>query len=138
LPDGVGIDVVPAMGGNQSVAPPGFRSVVASGPRYVQLKFKSFPLAAAEHRRTVDVFSATGSDSATTLLIQEVERTTEYLILSLADLQPQLSSAARLRVSTMCGVYWVAACLPCTRKPERRFEEPATNPEPCRLARSPR
>jgi len=100
VPDGVGVEVVPASGGAQATPPAGFRSVVASGPRHVELKFRSFPPAKARHWRTVNVYVATGSDPAMTLLVQDAEDPAEYLILSLSDLQPQLSSPARLRVSS--------------------------------------
>lgn len=100
LPDGVGVEVMPASGGNQDAPPDGFRPVVASGPRHVELRYASSPPARAKHWQTVDIYVATGSDPATTLLVKDVEDPAEYLVLSLSDLQPQLSSAARLRVSS--------------------------------------
>ncbi len=100
LPDGVTVQVIPASGANQSSPPTGFRSVVKSGPRYVQLRFESSAPANARNWRIVDIFAATGSDPAATLLIQDVEEPAERLTLSLADLQPELSSAARHRVSS--------------------------------------
>lgn len=100
LPDGVGIEVMPASGAAQEEPAAGFRSVVSAGPRHVELKFSSSPPARANHRRRINVYVATGSDPAMTLLIQDAKDPAEYLVLSQSDLQPQLSSAARLRVSS--------------------------------------
>ena len=100
LPDGIAIEVVPSSGGVQSQPPDGFRSVVHSGPRSVQLGFRSMPPGGATHRESTDVFVATGPDSVATLLVRSAGRPDEKLGLSLADLQPQLSSAARHRLSS--------------------------------------
>jgi Fic family protein len=100
LPDGVGVQVVPASGGNQNDPPNGFRSVVTAGPRSIELRFDSAAPARARHLRRLDIYVATGSDPTTTLFIRDVENPHEYVVLSLDDLRPQLSSAARLRVAS--------------------------------------
>jgi Fic family protein len=100
LPDGISIDVIPSSGGTQSQPPDGFRSVVHSGPRSVELKFASMPPGEATHRENADVFVATGPDSDAVLLLRSVGRPDEKLGMSLLDLQPQLSSAARHRLSS--------------------------------------
>jgi Fic family protein len=100
LPDGVEVEVVSGSGMSHSQPPPNFRLIVSPSPRYVQLKLKSPAPAPAGHEVNIDIFAATGSDPAATLLVWDADRPHEKLTLSLTDLQPQLSSAARYRVSS--------------------------------------
>ncbi len=99
LPDGVEVEVITVSGENQSEPPTGFRSVVQPMGRWVELAMVSSPPAAAELSIKIDIFVATGSDTAATLLVQDANVPYEQLRLSLSDLQPQLSSVARHRVS---------------------------------------
>jgi len=100
LPDGIEIDVVQVSGQNQYDPPEGFRSLVEPGPRWLQVKFSSSPPGESTHRVDMDLFVATGSDPAATLLVQADGSPDQQLRLSLADLRPQLSSVARHRVSS--------------------------------------
>jgi hypothetical protein len=100
MPDGISIDVVPSFGSRQRQLPEGFRSVVTGGPRRVQLEFESPPPGGATHRLSLDVLVGTGPDSTAILLVRSAEEPYEQLAFGLTDLQPQLSSAARHRLSS--------------------------------------
>lgn len=99
VPDGVVVKVVPGSGANFSNAPPGFRQLVKPGGRYVRVELSSAPPANAGGRFNLDVFVSTDSDTAETVLVQ-ADTQNDHLVLGLADLQPALSSAARLRLQS--------------------------------------
>jgi len=99
LPDGVEVEVASVSGQNQGEPPAGFRSVVQPNGRWIEITLNSLPPAATGLRVGVDIFVATGSDTAATLLVQVANAPSERLRLALSDLQPQLSSVARHRAS---------------------------------------
>ncbi len=99
LPDGIEIEVTEVSGGNQSNPPEGFRAVVEPRPRWLQVRLSSPHPGEATHQVSIDLFVATGADPAATLLAQVAGQPGEHLTMSQADLLPQLSSAARHRVS---------------------------------------
>jgi len=106
LPDGVDIEIANVRGQNLSDPPAGFRPVVEPAGRLVEINFASVVSPAQGGCFVqVDVFVATGSDTDATLIAQVVSRTDEQiedqLRFSLSDLQPQLSSVARYRVSNL-------------------------------------
>jgi Fic family protein len=98
LPDGVDLQVVNGSGARQT-PPSGFRSIVNPGPRYVQLDLSAAAPGNASQRAVFEFFVSTASDTAKSVLIRS-NINEEELILGLADLSPQLSSAARLRLAS--------------------------------------
>jgi Fic family protein len=99
VPDGVDITSIGGTGGEQTDLPSGFRSLVNPGPRYVQLDFTAAPPGEAAVVLVLDVLVSTESDTATTVLVR-LRGQNDELTLGLADLFPQLSSAARLRTDS--------------------------------------
>jgi Fic family protein len=99
VPDGVDVSSIGGSGGRQPNVPVGFRSLVHPGPRYVQLEFKAAAPGNAHGKVVLDIFVSTDSDTATTVLMRQ-RYGDDQLTLGLADISPQLSSAARLRVDS--------------------------------------
>ena len=99
VPDGVEIASVGGSGGRQPKLPEGFRSTVEPGPRYVQLEFEAAPPGEASFEVVLDVLVSTETDTATSVLVRQ-RGGQEVLTFGLADLTPQLSSAARLRTES--------------------------------------
>jgi hypothetical protein len=98
LPDSVAIEWIGGSGGGaHGEIPNGFRSVVNPGHRHVQLDLKAGAPGQARVRTQLDVFVATGSDTSATLLLRTAAPQ-EVAIFGLNDLQPQLASAARIRL----------------------------------------
>jgi Fic family protein len=98
LPDGVTLQAVNGSGARQH-PPSGFRSIVKPAPRYVQLDFTAATPGNASLRIILEFFVSTESDTATSMLIRS-DIDGDELVLGLADLSPQLSSAARLRLAS--------------------------------------
>jgi Fic family protein len=98
LPDGVEIHLVGGSGRGQE-PPAGFRSVVTPSNRYVELNFTAAPPGQASLSLPLDVFVSTSSDTATSIMVRATYFSDEIL-LGLADLSPQISSAARLRLES--------------------------------------
>jgi Fic family protein len=99
LPDGVSVELIQGTGRVRAAVPVGFREIVNPGPRYVNFNFAAGPPAQASRQDRIDVFVSVGSDTAATLLMKTEQEPAEEFLFGLADLQPELSSAARLRVS---------------------------------------
>ncbi|HEV7769727.1 MAG TPA: Fic family protein [Solirubrobacterales bacterium] len=99
VPDGVEIVSVGGSGGRQRGLPSGFRSLVVPGPRYVQLELTAAAPGEAKLRIVLDVLVSTETDTTTSVLVLQRDGH-EQLMLGLADLVPQLSSAARLRIDS--------------------------------------
>lgn len=98
LPDGVEIRLASGSGRGQQ-PPADFRSVVKPDSLYVELHFEAAPPGQASLSIPLDVYVSTNSDTATSVMV----RTNYYsdeILLGLADLSPQLSSAARLRLES--------------------------------------
>lgn len=99
MPDGVDIRWVGASGGGTGPLPEGFRAVVTPGARSVHVDFKAAAPGSAALQANLDVFVSTKSDTAATLVVR-VRESGDQLTLGLADLNPQISSAARFRVES--------------------------------------
>lgn len=98
VPDSVAIEWIGGSGGgHHGEMPKGFRSVVNSGHRYVQLELTAAAPGQAKVHIQLDVFVATGNDTSATLLLRS-SAPQEVAIFGLNDLQPQLASAARIRL----------------------------------------
>jgi len=97
IPDGVEINVLPGSGGAMGSPPDGFRPMISPPPRFVRIEFSSASPAKASLKVFLDVFVSKDSDVASTVLVQSSGGADEQLVLGLADLHPDLSSAARLR-----------------------------------------
>jgi hypothetical protein len=98
LPDGVRIELADGSGRGQQ-PPPGFRSVVSPSSRYIQISFRAPPPGQAELNIVLDIFVSTDSDTATSIMMSATFQS-EEILLGLADLSPQLSSAARFRLES--------------------------------------
>jgi Fic family protein len=98
LPDGVRIELADGSGRGQH-APAGFRSVVTPNSRYIQMSFNAPPPGQANLTVILDIFVSTDSDTATSIMAL-ANLNSEAILLGLADLSPQLSSAARFRLES--------------------------------------
>ena len=98
LPDGVRINLANGSGRGQQ-ASAGFRSVVTPNSRYIQLNFESASPGQASLSIPIDVFVSTNSDTATSIMMR-TDYYSDEILLGLADLSPELSSAARLRLES--------------------------------------
>ncbi len=100
LPDGIRISASAASGENRSDPPEGFRSVISPSGRFVDLRLRASAPGRAGERVFFDVFVSTESDTASSVVVQ-VGRAEDQLVFGLADLYPQISSAARLRLNSL-------------------------------------
>lgn len=98
LPEGVSIEVMRAAGAPQDL-PEGFRSVVKPGPRSIRFTFEAAPPGRAKVNGSCDFFVSTDSDPACSVLLRALGPK-EEITLGQADLLPELSSAARLRLQS--------------------------------------
>jgi Fic family protein len=96
MPDGVEIDRLNGSG-NAAEPPDGFRKLVDPSPRFIGIRLRSLPPARASLEMSLDLFVSTKTDPAVTVLLRN-SRTGKELAVGLADLQPQLSGAARYRL----------------------------------------
>lgn len=97
VPDGVEITAIHGSGGNVANPPAGFRKMVDPGPRFITVQLSSSSPAQAAHEVSLDTFVSTGVDPAITVLLRNTITRAEFVV-GLADLQPQLSGAARYRL----------------------------------------
>jgi Fic family protein len=98
LPDGVEIQLVGGSGRGQD-PPAGFRSMVAPSNRYVELTFRAAPPGQATLSLPLDVFVSTSSDTTSSIMVR-ASYFSEDIVFGLADLSPQVSTAARLRLES--------------------------------------
>lgn len=98
LPEGVEIQPTAGTGGQQQ-PPAGFRSVAKAGPRYVGLRFEAAAPGEASRSADLEVYVSTESDTATSIMVR-ASVDSEEITFGLADIYPQLSSAARLRLES--------------------------------------
>lgn len=98
LPEGVTIEIMRGSGGTQD-PPESFRSVVKPNARYIQLTFLAAPPGTAKVQGSFEFFVSTDSDPASSVMLRAVGPK-EEIILGQADLLPELSSAARLRLQS--------------------------------------
>lgn len=100
LPDGVNVHTLEGTGGSRgSGSPPGFRSVVSPGGRYIQVGFVAAPPGEATVTGLLQFFVSTSSDTASSIMVR-ANIGSEEIILGLGDLLPELSSAARVRLES--------------------------------------
>lgn len=98
LPDGVSVRMT-EQNGNAHAAPPGFRSIVNPKRRYVRIRFTAPHPGEARLNVNTDIFVSTESDTATSVLMKS-DIGSDEISFGLADLSPQISSAARLRLES--------------------------------------
>jgi len=98
LPEGVSIEIMRSSGGIQE-PPASFRSVVKPGARDIQFTFRAAPPGTATIEGNLEFFVSTDSDPASSVMLRAVGPK-EEITLGQADLLPELSSAARLRLES--------------------------------------